>query len=84
MSEIKDITDTEFDKLLEQVQLGECDVVDLCINERQDMSEELLVIVLAPANDTLSTSGVRDCIHECTRAKGPLLFPTYWCGNCVN
>ena len=46
---------TEFDKLL-QVHLGELDVVGLWINERVDMSEELLGIVSAPANNTLSIS----------------------------
>ena len=49
---------TEFDKLLQQVHLGELDVVDSQINERLDMSEELLGVILAPADNTLSTSGM--------------------------
>ena len=56
MSEIKDIADTEFDELLQQVHLGEVNVVDLRINERLDMSEELLGVVSDPVDDTLSTS----------------------------
>ena len=40
--EIEDIADTEFEKLLEQVQLGEHDVDNSHIDEWQDMSEELL------------------------------------------
>ena len=43
---------------IEQVQLGELDVVELCIDERQGMSEELLGIVSVPVDDTLSMSGV--------------------------
>ena len=56
MSEMKDIAGTEFDELLQQVHLGEVDVVNSRINERLDMSEELLVVVLAPADDILNTS----------------------------
>ena len=58
MSEIEDIADTEFDELLQQVELGEFNVVDSRINERLDMLEELLGIVLDLANDVLSTSGM--------------------------
>ena len=35
MSAIEDITDTEFDKVLEQVRLGERDIVHSRIDERQ-------------------------------------------------
>ena len=40
MSEIEDINDTEFDELLEQVDLSEFDVVKSCIDEQQDMSKK--------------------------------------------
>ena len=39
MSEIEDITNTGFDDLLEQVDLGELNIVKLRIDERQDVSE---------------------------------------------
>ena len=42
MSDIEDITDMEFGELLQQVHLGELDVVDSHIHEELDMSEELL------------------------------------------
>ena len=42
----------EFDKLLQQVDLSELDVVDSRINERLDMSEELLGVVSDSADDT--------------------------------
>ena len=59
MSKIEDITGTEFGKLLQQVHLGEFDVVDLRTNEQLDMSKELLGVVSAPADDdTLSTLGM--------------------------
>ena len=54
MSEIKDITDTEFDTLL--LDLGELDIVGPQ-TDGQDMLEELLGIILAPADDTLSRTG---------------------------
>ena len=38
--------------------LGECDVADSRINEQLDMSEELLGVVSAPADDILGTSGM--------------------------
>ena len=53
MSEIEDIADTKFDELLEHVDLGELDLVALR-TDSQDMSEELLDVVLVPADDTLS------------------------------
>ena len=58
MSEIEDIVGTEFDELLQQVHLGEVDVVDSRINERLDMSEELLGFISAPVDDILSTLGM--------------------------
>ena len=58
MSKVKDIADLEFDELLQQVHLGELNVVDSRINERLDMLAELLGIILEPAKDTLSTSGM--------------------------
>ena len=39
MAEIEDITDVEFDKRLEQVQLGECDVVDSLMDKQWDLLE---------------------------------------------
>ena len=69
MSEIEDIAGMEFNELLEQVDLGELDVVKMRMNQRWDMSDELLGIVLAPADGTLSTSkwhpvmvGVGSCV----------------------
>ena len=53
---IEDIADTEFDQLLQQVHLSEHDVVDSCINEQLDMSEELLGVVSDAVDDTLNTS----------------------------
>ena len=58
MSDIEDIAGTKFDEPLQQVHLGERDIVDSCINERLDVSEELLGVVLVPADDTLGTSGM--------------------------
>ena len=56
MSENEDIANTEFDKLLQQVHLSELDVVYSRVNERLDLSEELLGVVSDPAGDTLSMS----------------------------
>ena len=53
MSKIEHITDTEFHKLSKLVQWGESNVVNSHIDERQDRSEELLGVILAPADDTL-------------------------------
>ena len=47
MSETKDNADTEFDELLQHTDLGELDEVELH-TDRQDMSEELLGVILAP------------------------------------
>ena len=60
MSEIEDIGGTEFDKLLQQVHLGELDVVDSRINEQQDISNSSspimgVVIVLIDLADQLFT-----------------------------
>ena len=57
MSEIEDIADTEFDELLEHVDLGELDVVE-SRTDWQDMSEEPLDVVLVPVDDTLSRSAM--------------------------
>ena len=46
----------EFDKLLEQAQMSERNVVDVRTDERQDMTKELLGVVSARANVMLSTS----------------------------
>ena len=62
MSKIEDIADTEFNELLEQVDLGELDVVESHIDEWQDMSEKLLGIVLAPV---LSMSWMAPCDGRC-------------------
>ena len=53
MSKIEDIAGTEFDELLQQVHLGELDLVDYRINQRLDMSEEMLGVVSALADDAL-------------------------------
>ena len=73
------------------MRLEELDIVDSRIDERQDVSEELLDIVSTPTNETLSMSGVvpRDgwcqelrCWTDLEpRALSPL--PTYGCGDCV-
>ena len=47
MSEIEDTADTEFDTLLENIDLGELDVVESC-PDGQDMSKELLGVVSTP------------------------------------
>ena len=51
MSELEDIADTEFDEVLELVQLGERDIVDSHIDEQLDMSVELLPVFWAPVDD---------------------------------
>ena len=58
MSDIKDITGTEFYELLEQVQVGKRDIVNSQVDEWQDMLEKLLVVVSAPADDTFSITGI--------------------------
>ena len=59
MSAIEDIADTESDELFQHIDLGKLDVVESHTNG-QDLSKELLGIVLAPTNDTLSTYGMVD------------------------
>ena len=54
MSEIEDIADMEFDELLQHVGSGELDVIE-SRTDGQDLSEEVLGVVLAPTDDTLST-----------------------------
>ena len=53
MFENEDITDTEFDKILEHVDLGELNVVE-SHSDRKDMSEEVLGVVVVPVADMLS------------------------------
>ena len=65
MSEIEDIADTEFDEVLQQVQLDECDVVNSCKDEQLDMLEELLAVVSAPADNTLHTLGMAPRDERC-------------------
>ena len=56
-SKIEDIAGTEFDKQLPKVHLGKLYVVNSHLNEQLGMMKEPLGLVLAPADDTLSTSG---------------------------
>ena len=48
---IEDIAEMEFDKLLQQVRLGELNVVDSHTDEQQDMSKQLLGIVSKHVRD---------------------------------
>ena len=48
---IEDIAEMEFDELLQQVHLGELDIVDSHTDEQQDMSKHLLGIVLKHVRD---------------------------------
>ena len=59
------MADMEFDELLEQVDVGELDIVKSRINERQDMSKELLGVVSAPVDGTLSTLGMAPHDGKC-------------------
>ena len=54
----------EFDELLQQVHLGEHNVVESCINEPLDMSEDLLGVVSAPADNTYRIS-LNSLRHYC-------------------
>ena len=65
MSAIEDIADTEFDELLQQVHLGELDIVDSRLNERQDTSEELLVVVSDPPQPRIHLPLHRGCSGRC-------------------
>ena len=60
--ETEDIADTDgFRRIIAttlQVHLGELDLVDSRISQRLFMSEELLGVVSAPADDALSMSGM--------------------------
>ena len=59
ISEIEDITGMKFDELLlQQVHLGELNVVDSHTNQRLHMSEELLGVISVPVDDALRTSGM--------------------------
>ena len=64
MSEIEDIADTEFDELLEHVDLGKLDVV-YSRTDKQDVLEELLGVVLVPSDDTLSRSAMAQRNGRC-------------------
>ena len=56
---IEDIAGMEFDELLlQQVHLRELDIVNSRINQRLDMSEELVSIFLVRADDVLSMLGM--------------------------
>ena len=55
MSEMEDIADMEFDNLFQHVDLGELD--DSRAAHGQDLSEELLGVILAPADDTAKYIG---------------------------
>ena len=57
MFETEDIADMEFNKPLQHIDLAELNVVESC-TDGQDLLEELSSMVSAPANDTLSTSGM--------------------------
>ena len=46
MSVIEDIAGTEFDELLQQVHLRQLDIVHWSMNERLDMSDNLLGVLL--------------------------------------
>ena len=50
MSEIEDIADMEFDKLLQHIDVGELDLVE-SRTIRQDVPEELLDVVLFPVGN---------------------------------
>ena len=74
---MEDIAGMEFDELLlQQMHLGELDVVDSHINKRLDMSEELLGVVSVPADDALSTLGLpwelsRTAFRKCQATATP-------------
>ena len=57
MSEMEYIANTEFDEQLEHIDLGELNIIKSS-TDRQDMSKELLGIIVAPSDDMLSRSGM--------------------------
>ena len=57
MSEIQHIADTEFNELLEHVDLGYLDVIESC-TDGLDVLEELLGVVSDSVDDMLSMSVV--------------------------
>ena len=63
MSEIENIANTEFGKLLQHIDSRELDTVKW-LTDGQDMLEELLGIVMAAANDMISTLGMADLSWE--------------------
>ena len=56
MSEIED--NNEFDVILGSTNLDELDLTSSMMNKQQDLSEELLGVISAPADDAIGTSGV--------------------------
>ena len=66
MSEIADMAYMEINDQLEKVHMVERDVVDsrIHVDERQDMFE-LLAVVLAPEEDTLSKLGISPHDKRC-------------------
>ena len=44
--------------------LGKRDKLESCIDERQDMSAEVLGVISAPADDTLSTLEIHPAVAE--------------------
>ena len=66
MFEIEDVVNTEFSKLLEQVHLGELNIFDSCKEEcMRGHSKELLGMVSAPEDNTLSTLEMVLCDGRC-------------------
>ena len=55
-SDIEDIAEMEFGELLQQVHLGELDVVHSRTHEQLDISEELFGVISDPADDTYKRS----------------------------
>ena len=73
MSKIEDIADTEFDALLEQVDLGELSVVESHIDEWQVLLEELLGVVSAPVVNMHPTTLFRDGLLPGALSSFPLM-----------
>ena len=86
----------KFNKLLKQVDLDELDIIEQCIDEQQDMSKELLVghclssfeRYVKNVGDGTTRWEVWDTAFgdACMSGAciGPLVFPTYENGDCVN
>ena len=80
MSKIKDIADTEFDELLEQVDLGELNVVESHVDEWQVLWQELLGVVSAPVVNMHPTTAFRDGLVQGALSSFPLMGH----GDCIN